>query len=165
MKKRDNFLAYLIILFILAADRWTKIWAANALADGPMVIIDRWLTFHLTMNRGVAFGMFQGSAKVVGWLTVLIVVGMFVYLHLLPAPERLTRLGLGLMIGGALGNMIDRLATGEVVDFIATPLRSGVFNIADVAVNVGVVVVILGSWWHGRSQTQPQPATPETEEI
>jgi signal peptidase II len=52
-----------------------------------------------------------------------------------------------LIIGGALGNLLDRVTTGEVLDFIQTPIRPGVFNIADVCINVGVVLSLLGAFF------------------
>ena len=58
----------------------------------------------------------------------------------------LLRIGLALIIGGAMGNLIDRVTAGQVLDFIQTPLRPGVFNVADVMINTGVVLSLLGAF-------------------
>lgn len=149
---------YFLILLALLIDRLTKWWAVDALAAGPLEV-HPWLTLRLIYNRGVAFGIFQGSATIVGWVTVPIVIGMAIYLLRLPRHEWITRLGLGLLIGGALGNMVDRITAGEVVDFFQIPLNVGIFNVADIAVNAGMIIVILGTWYHERQQ---QRATAET---
>ena len=98
-------------------------------------------------SGGVAFGLLQGIGPLVGWLSVGILGGMFIYLVRLPQKMWLLRLGLALLIGGAAGNLVDRILVGAVLDFVETPLRGGIFNLADVAINVGVALVLLGLLW------------------
>ena len=141
---------YLAMLLAFLADRFTKWWAAAYLAEHGVTRLNRWLTISEAYNRGIAFGLFQGIGPVVGWLTIGVLLGLFVYLLRLPKQARLLRLGLAVLIGGALGNLIDRIAVGEVLDFIQTPLRPGIFNVADVMIHLGLILAILGSWLQER---------------
>jgi signal peptidase II len=128
-------------------DRLSKWWAAGFLREHGPTQISTYLSIQETYNRGIAFGMFQGAGPVIGWFTILVVIGMFIYLTILPKEERLLKIGLAVIIGGALGNMIDRLTAGQVLDFIETPLRSSIFNLADAAINVGMVIIIAATVW------------------
>lgn len=145
----------LLILLVFLADRLSKLWAIAYLnAYGP-TRINGLLSIQETYNSGIAFGMFQGVGPAIGWLTIAIVAGMLIYLLRLPREEKLIKIGLALIIGGAIGNLIDRVTVGEVLDFIETPLRSGIFNVADVAINLGMILVILAvvlSLLHSRDQ-------------
>lgn len=134
-----------LILVVFAADRLSKRWAFSFLSEHGPTQINAYLSIQETYNKGIAFGMFQGAGPYIGWLTIVVVIGMFIYLLRLPKSEKLTRIGLALIIGGALGNMVDRVMTGEVLDFIVTPLRSSVFNVADIAINVGMAITILAT--------------------
>jgi signal peptidase II len=140
-------LPYILILLVFLADRLSKRWAAAYLGEHGPTQFNAYFSIQETYNRGIAFGMFQGVGPLVGWLTVAVVVGMFIYLARLPKEEKLMRVGLALIIGGALGNMIDRVTVGQVLDFIETPFRSGIFNVADVAINAGMVIIVLASIW------------------
>ena len=71
---------YLLIILAFAADRVTKGWAADNLSFTQPIEVNQFLTFQKTYNRGVAFGMFQGIGPVVGWFSIIIVAGLFVYL-------------------------------------------------------------------------------------
>lgn len=135
-------LAGLVVLL----DQLTKLWALSALDDPPRVIeLLGFLDLVLVWNRGVSFGLFGGGAAGVWPLVALaaaISIGLAVWL------VRLRRiamvLAVGLILGGALGNVIDRLVYGAVVDFI--DLHAGdwhwpAFNLADAAITVGVVVL------------------------
>jgi len=86
------------------------------------------------------------------------VLGLLFYLIRLPREMWLLRLGLALIIGGALGNMIDRIVAGQVLDFILTPLRPGVFNVADICINVGMLLSLAGFLL--QKQTQPAAELP-----
>ena len=140
---------YILIITIFLADRLSKIWAAAFLAENGPTQINQYLTIQETYNRGIAFGLFQGAGPVVGWLTIGVVIGMLVYMIRLPRELWLVRTGMAFIIGGALGNLIDRVWAGEVLDFIQSPLLWGIVNIADISINVGMVVLIIGSMVQG----------------
>lgn len=136
---------YLIILLAFLADRLSKMWAADFVAKNGVTQLHPLLTIQQTYNRGIALGMFQGIGSGVGWFTIIVVVGLFIYLLRTPKELWIMRFGLAILIGGALGNLVDRILVGEVLDFIETPLRSGIFNVADVLIYTGLALTILGS--------------------
>ncbi len=143
-------LPYLLILFAFLADQLTKLWAAAFLAENGATQLHPLLTIRETYNRGIALGMFQGIGPVVGWLSIGVVLGLLVYLARLPRDQQGYRLGLAIMIGGALGNLVDRVLAGQVLDFIETPLRPGIFNVADVMIYAGVFLTLgtaVYDWW------------------
>lgn len=144
---------YLLIILAFAADRVTKWWAAENLVEFRPVEVNEFLTLHATYNRGVAFGMLQGIGPIIGWLSTLIVLGLLV--HMIRTPKRfwLLRLGLAMIIGGALGNMIDRITAGKVLDFIQVAFLPGIFNISDVLVNVGMVVSLVAVTFQKEEET------------
>lgn len=145
---------YLVMALAFLADRFSKWWAAAYLAEHGVTRLTSWLTIREAYNRGIAFGMFQGVGPIVGWLTLLFLLGLFVYLLRLPKRAWLLRLGLAVLIGGSLGNLVDRIFVGKVLDFIETPLRQGVFNVADVMIHTGVILTLLGSWWRERGEEE-----------
>ena len=143
----SSYAPYFIILLVFLADRLSKQWATSYLTEHGPAQINAYFSIQETYNEGIAFGMFQGIGPLIGWLTIAVVAGLFIYLVCLPKKDRLTKIGLALIIGGALGNMVDRVTTGRVLDFIETPLRSSIFNVADIAINVGMITVILATIW------------------
>ena len=143
---------YLVMLLAFLVDRFSKWWVAAYLAENGPLRVTSWLTIREVYNRGIAFGLFQGIGPVMGWLTLLLLLGIFVYLVRLPRQAWLMRLGLAVLVGGAMGNLVDRIFAGVVLDFIETPLRQGVFNVADVLIHLGVIVAILGNWLYEKKQ-------------
>ena len=141
-------------LGILLADQLTKAWALQALVLGQTSPIIPGL-FHLTLvlNPGVAFGLLGG----VGWPITVIALALIVGLLLTTwrqeqpvaaRPAWVTPLALGLIVGGAVGNLIDRLRVGRVIDFLDFRVWP-VFNVADSAITVGAVMLAL-AWWRSR---------------
>lgn len=128
-------------------------------------IIPGYFNITLVKNAGAAFGMFQG-ARVFFVTASVLAVGLIVYLGLrLPATQRTRRILLGLILGGAIGNLIDRVLSGEVIDFLQIGVAGHywpVFNIADAGVTVGAALLILYAL---RSQRTFVPVAPTTEEI
>jgi signal peptidase II len=131
---------------IVAVDQLTKAWAVNALADGPKHVIGDFLVFDLARNSGSAFSRFQGYAPVLAVLAI--VIALFIARSLRQATDRWTLVGLVLVLGGALGNLGDRVARspgflrGHVVDFVAVGWWP-VFNVADSCITVGAVLLIV----------------------
>jgi signal peptidase II len=146
--------AIAIVLAVVAFDQVTKIVAERELVPRhtPHDVIGEFLRFTLTYNPGAAFGMHLGDAS--RWifmvLTVLIV-GFLVRLYRsLPVGERPLKLAIAAVIGGAIGNFVDRVRSPEgVVDFIDVgvgDVRFWTFNVADMAVSVGAVCLVLLLW-------------------
>jgi signal peptidase II len=142
---------YLLLLLVFAADRLSKQWAAAYLATHGTTDLHPLLTITESYNRGLAFGFFQGLGPLMGWLTLLIVAALLVSLLRTPRSMGLTRSALALIIGGALGNMVDRIAAGQVLDFLTTPLLPSIFNLADVALNLGILLLLLATLRQKRS--------------
>jgi signal peptidase II len=128
-------------VLVVAVDQASKAIAADAL--GPGERIDIVLGFELAdvRNRGIAFGLLaDGQALVVG-VTAVALVLIAGYFALNPSRPGLW-IGVGLLSGGAVGNLIDRVRADEVTDFIDPPLWPA-FNVADIAIVVGILLVVL----------------------
>ena len=144
---------YLLVVFILVViDQATKWWAASTFPlNGPDLTLG--LGFHLTYTRntGAAFGILQNGTLVLGILSAVVSVAIFVYLlrHARTMP-RLQLASLTLILSGALGNMIDRFLLGFVRDFIHFYVQGfnyPVFNVADMCVVGGAILLLLSSFF------------------
>jgi signal peptidase II len=135
---------------IVAADQLTKLWALAWLDPARSIpVVPGFFDLTLVLNPGVAFGMLGGVPA--GWRWIVTVVSGAALLllvslarRLVPAGGRLPSIALGLVFGGALGNLIDRWRLGAVVDFIDVHWRGyhwPAFNVADSAITVGVVLL------------------------
>ena len=156
--RRSIALAVALAAFVVALDQWTKRWASDFLAyHAPIDVIGEVVRFTYTRNPGIAFGLGAGS-RFPFWLFSVAAVFAIAFLFLRhPAPSALRRVALSLILGGALGNLIDRVRFGEVVDFIEIGWGRWhwpVFNVADSAVTIGVVLFAL-TW-----SRAPAPAGP-----
>lgn len=138
-------LPYFLILLAFLADQLSKRWAIAFLSENGVTRLHPLLMVRETYNEGIVFGLFQGIGPLVGWLTIAVVAGLFIYLTRVPREQRVLRAGLALMIGGALGNLVDRITAGRVLDFLETPLRPGIFNLADTFIYLGIFLILLGS--------------------
>ena len=144
--------AALTALAVLVLDQLTKLRALQTLAPGrPVPVIDSFFSLTLVMNPGLAFGMLSTTPSGWRWLVALLSIGALavlavVGLRMLPGGGRLTPLALGLIFGGAVGNLIDRGRFGAVVDFLAFYWRAyhwPAFNAADSAITIGVALLAL----------------------
>jgi signal peptidase II len=150
-----------LCLAIFAADQATKLWVLHGLrlAEGP-VRVTPFMDFVLVWNRGISYGLLQqeGLGR---WLLVAVTVGASVALGiwLIRSERGLVALAVGGILGGALGNLVDRVAYGAVVDFVH--LHYGnfswyVFNIADAAIVIGVIALLADGLLAPRiRQTEP----------
>lgn len=148
-----------IAAVVVGVDQLTKQWALWALADGPIDLV--WtLRLRLLFNSGMAFGQGQGLGPVIGVLALVVVVALLVSLR--RGAGRIGTAGVGLVIGGALGNVLDRLFRapgwfrGSVVDFVDLQWFP-VFNVADTAINVGAGLLILGAVLTARRERAATP--------
>jgi len=130
----------------VAADQISKYLVVSRLGVyeswAPVPALARWFDIHHVTNTGAAFGLFQNGSLLLALVAVAVSVVIVMYYHNLPGGQWLVRLSLGLQLGGALGNLIDRLRVGHVVDFIDVHLWP-VFNLADSAIVCGVGLLIL----------------------
>lgn len=133
--------AALVAALVLAADQATKLVVRDDLVLGERRELAGPLKLTRVNNEGVAFGAFAGGGAVL--LIVVAVVAAALVVHLVRHAGRpLTWLACGLILGGAIGNAIDRVAFGAVTDFIALP-HWPAFNVADIAISGGVVLLLV----------------------
>ncbi|NMA95762.1 MAG: signal peptidase II [Clostridiales bacterium] len=133
----------IIILAIIALDQITKHWAANHLQQkGTMVVIKDIFSFTYVENRGAAFGILQNQRWLFIGLTIIVCIGMVYYLYTNQDFNLIMKLGLYFILGGAIGNLIDRIYNGYVVDmFHFTFINFPVFNVADCFVVIGTIIL------------------------
>ncbi|HEX8661278.1 MAG TPA: signal peptidase II, partial [Brevundimonas sp.] len=143
--------AFVFALLVVVLDQLTKAWVLSGLdlrEVGRVNILPPILNFTWVENRGVSFGLFgDGSARWMLSLFSIIVSGILGW-WALRADRRLLITAIGLVMGGAIGNVIDRIRFGFVVDFIdfsGTGVFPWVFNVADSAITIGVILLILDS--------------------
>lgn len=131
---------------VIGLDQLTK-WAIRANLDrGDSIPEDGILRIVHFTNSGAAFGMFQGAGPLLAITSIVGMVAIAVYLFNPGFAHPAVRAGLALMLGGAVGNLIDRVRMGEVTDFIKVP-NWPAFNVADSAITVGVVFLIAAMVW------------------
>ena len=133
-----------IICVVAALDQLSKAWARVALADNSMGVIPGIIDFRLTFNTGAAFSLGEGKGIIFTLVAVVVIAIVFVLVwrdSSMPLPLVCS---LACVAGGGLGNMIDRLAAGQVTDFIATTfIDFPIFNVADIFVTCGVILSIV----------------------
>lgn len=149
MARRKTFTVGLLIASgAVLVDQLTKIWAVDTLRDGRRIHIAWTLQLNLTYNSGMAFSKGSGMGPFIGALAAIVVVGLVISLR--RVRNTVTLVATGLIIGGAVGNIIDRLARGDgwlrgsVIDFIDLQWWP-VFNIADMCVVIGAVMLFVGA--------------------
>ncbi|RME46880.1 MAG: signal peptidase II [Chloroflexi bacterium] len=141
---KDRLLLVLLAVLIFAADQASKYLVLTRLSLGeswnPVPGLDQYITVTHVINPGAAFGLFPDQGSLFAVIAVIVVVAILVYYRYLPAHNWFVRMSLGLQLGGALGNLADRLQHGYVVDFIDFKIWP-VFNLADMAIVTGVGIL------------------------
>jgi len=141
-----------ITALTLVADRVSKSIIANNMTlyetwRPPISLFRRLFNLTYTTNTGAAFGLFPDQGVLFIVIAFVVITAILFYYHHLPDGYRLVRLALGLQLGGALGNLVDRVRQGYVIDFVDFnfwPMKDWpVFNLADSAIVVGVVLLAL----------------------
>ncbi len=163
---RWGLVAYGVAIAALALDQLSKFWVLNVLHLGERFTIPILPVLSLTMvwNRGVSFGLLKADSLpgklMLAAFAAVVVVALALWARNLVRP--LTAIGLGMVMGGAVGNnLIDRLHFGQVVDFIdvgGLGFFPWVFNVADSAISIGVVLLILDSVLPTVKAAEPPPA-------
>ena len=129
----------LIASFIVIIDRVTKYFLFNSLAEGQSIkVIPGFFHLTLVLNTGTAFGLFRDRTDFFIILSTLVIALVCFYMRCNRNKDILLTISLGLIVGGAVGNLIDRIAFGYVIDFLDFRIWP-VFNLADSAITVGAV--------------------------
>ncbi|MBI2941677.1 MAG: signal peptidase II [Chloroflexi bacterium] len=153
---------------IFVADQLTKLWITAALGpDGTRHQIDllgEWFRLSYVTNTGAAFGLFQGKTPVLGLASLVAVPFLLFSARLFPAAPLLVRVSLGLLLGGTVGNLVDRVRLGYVVDFLDAgigTLRWPSFNVADSSFVIGIAILASYLLFLDRPADEPSaPARP-----
>ena len=142
-----------VIALVLVADQVTKQAVVTNVRLGesvqPVPALYPYFQITRSENNGAAFGFLPQAGDLFLIVAVVVVVIMLIFFPRIPENDRITRLGLGLVVGGALGNAVDRLTHGAVIDFIHYQIPgivSNVSNLADHAIVIGVILIVLQSW-------------------
>ena len=142
-----NILPIIAVAVLILLDQGTKFWALASLKPiHNMTLVEGFMDLTFVENRGVAFGMFSGQRWFILLLTGVIAVGLIWFYVTMPKKKEYfpLRVSLVLVLSGAIGNIIDRLFRGYVVDFFEfTFFEWPVFNVADIYVVVGVILLAL----------------------
>lgn len=168
--------ALFIVVLVIVVDQWTKsLVVAHMSPPGSgntIPLIGRYLVLDYIQNSGAAFGVFANQAVLVVFIAVAICVVAYLYIRILNSGPLIYKIVFGMIIGGALGNLIDRFHNGGVVtDFISFRIPEinyyfAVFNVADACISVGVVLlfvlVLFSGFRHEKKEdaSSLQSATP-----
>lgn len=158
MMKQKNFWFWFVAWLGILLDRLSKWWVISVFdLTSPPQTIPIWPgVFHFTYvtNSGAAFSLFTNGSGWLRWLSLGVSLGLVAYGIWGPRLGRWEQFGYGFLLAGAMGNGVDRLLTGEVVDFLDFRLiRFPIFNLADTWINVGVACLVIGIWQASRQRS------------
>ena len=155
--------AFLVAGVTFVADQLVKWWVVGPLGltvEGDQRVVLPFFNFTRTHNLGISLGLFRADSDAARWaivgVTAAIALAMLVWI--LREPRHGDRIALGMVLGGAVGNILDRIRLGYVVDFADLHFGSFrpflVFNIADAAISIGVVILLIRAFW---TRAEPDP--------
>ena len=148
---------YLIPIVIILLDQLTKILVLNNIAEHTVIAVMPCFNLLLTFNKGVSFSLLTSDSNYAPYLLSAFAVGVSICLlyWLKKEKDKLSRIGLALILGGAIGNVIDRIRFGGVVDFLDFYIGEyhwPAFNVADSTICIGVVLILIRSVWGGKKK-------------
>jgi signal peptidase II len=142
---------------VLAADQVSKAWVVATLAPGesliPIPALADFFAITRSANQGAAFSFLPQAGTLFLIIALAMIVGIVIFYPRMQGGRWLERIALGLLLGGVMGNALDRIRRGHVVDWVHLQLRpfiSNISNFADHAIVLGIVVMFLAQWWAGR---------------
>ena len=156
--------ALLTVIIVIVLDQWTKSLVVRNLSIGsevPFPLVGHYLVLEYTQNNGAAFSIFQGSLVLALLIGIAIIVVATLYLRMLNSGPLIFKLVFGLIIGGAFGNLIDRIVrSGYVVDFVSFRIpeigyKFAIFNVADACISVGVFLLFMLVLFGGLGHSAP----------
>jgi signal peptidase II len=155
----------LIAAMIVIVDQLTKAWVRTNIPSGASWLPGgwQWLSPYARLvhwyNTGAAFGMFKDASMVFTVLAFIVIGAILFYYPKVEREDWSLRLALSMQLGGAMGNLIDRLTIGHVTDFISVG-NFPVFNVADASISVGAAVLFLGVWLRERAERREHSSEP-----
>jgi len=141
---------YGLAAFVILLDQWTKWLIVKNMEFGERISVwDPWFGILSHRNRGAAWGMLEGQMWLFSIITIGVICAVLYFYHKEAKGKPIFQVGLMLLLGGAIGNFIDRIFRGEVVDFVSVliPVINydfPIFNIADAALTMAVVILMIG---------------------
>lgn len=139
-----TFIALVIGLLLAVADQVIKYFiSVNLKPVGSVTVIDNILDLTYVENRGVAFGMFSGMRWIFIALTVLLICAIIFYMFKKKPQSKLFYVCTALIVGGGIGNLIDRIFYGYVIDYISLSFFQPVCNFADYCITIGTVLLVI----------------------
>jgi len=156
--RRVGLVAFIAVI-VFALDRITKIVVESSMPIGSSIdVVGQWVRISHVTNTGAAFGLLPERTTLLSILSVAAVCAIVFYYRRLAADSRLIAATLGMQLGGAFGNLVDRIGQGYVVDFADVGIPDGPrfwsFNVADSSIVVGIIAVTVLLWWQERQQTR-----------
>ena len=157
MTRRRIVLVAVVAIAVFALDRITKTLVEASLPVGGSIdAVGEWVRISHVTNSGAAFGLLPERTTLLSILSVVAVLAIVFYYRRLAADSQLIAVTLGMQLGGAVGNLVDRIGQGYVVDFVDVGVPGGVrfwsFNVADSSIVVGIIAVTVLLWWEERQQ-------------
>ncbi len=155
------FTFYLIVLIVFVADQWSKAWIQRSLGyEESRDIFGKAFTLTYTHNTGGAWGLLpHGNPIFIGFALIAAVALLFAY-HRIARPDAMVSGAFALALGGAFGNLVDRLRFGYVVDFFdARIIHWPVFNVADSAISCSIVLLLIHFLRSAKAETKETTAT------
>ncbi|WP_338147426.1 signal peptidase II [Lysinibacillus fusiformis] len=141
---------YGLAAFVVLLDQWTKWLIVKNMEYGERIaVLDPWFGILSHRNRGAAWGMLEGQMWLFSIVTVAVICAIVYFYYKEAKGKPIFQVGLMLLLGGAIGNFIDRIFRGEVVDFVDVliPIIKydfPIFNVADAALTIAVVILMIG---------------------
>jgi signal peptidase II len=149
-----------VVVFVL--DRVTKTWVSENIPLGTArPVIGEYVRIVHAQNTGAAFGLLPERTTLLSVLSVVAVLAIVYYYRQIASSSSVVSATLGMQLGGAFGNLLDRIAQGYVVDFVDVgvgDVRFWAFNVADSSIVVGIILVTAALWYEEHRATTPKPA-------
>jgi signal peptidase II len=156
---------------VLALDQWSKYLVRSQLEVGEVWSPAEWLVGYARVihwnNTGAAFGMLPTAGLIFSIVALCVSVAIIYYFPRVPERQTAVRVALALQLGGAVGNLIDRVLLGTVTDFISL-LSFPVFNVSDASITVGVALLLAAMWVEDRKSRRgadPEPGPADSSEA
>jgi len=167
-KVLNQTLVYWIAALVILFDQYTKYLVRQTIplngSWSPFEWLEPWLRLRHINNTGAAFGMFQNGGLIFAILAVIVSLVIIYYSFNLPEGQWGMRVVLGLQLGGALGNLIDRVLFGTVTDFVSVGTFA-IFNVADASISIGVALLVGMMILEARAQPSKPAAPPSTSDA
>ena len=151
-----------VAVLVFAIDRVTKTWVSENIPLGTArPVVGDYVRIVHAQNTGAAFGLLPERTTLLSVLSVVAVLAIVYYYRQIASNSSLVSATLGMQLGGAFGNLLDRIMQGYVVDFVDVGIgdvRFWAFNVADSSIVVGIILVTLALWYEEHRAATPKPA-------